>query len=160
MSARARVTWAWFWVLVCIGVIWTLSGESFSARATSGMLSPVFRWLFPDFGPRDLRDLHEVVRKSAHVIEYAVLAVLSFRALRLSLEQPLLRTVGLALLIVVSVAAADELRQSLIPARTGSLSDVVLNFAGGGLGVCFVIAIHRRLGVGVPTPKEGAKEGA
>ena len=156
MSGRARILWAWVWVGVCIAVIWTLSGESFSGGATSSMLSPLFRWLFPDFGPRDLWELHFWVRKSAHVVEYAVLAMLSFRALRLSLHLPLLRVIGLALLIVVSVAGVDELRQSFLPTRTGAMSDVLLNFVGGGLGVVFVVAVHRLLGIGAPAPKEGA----
>ncbi|MDJ0850867.1 MAG: VanZ family protein [Myxococcota bacterium] len=156
MSARARIAWAWVWVVVCIGVIWTLSGEGFSGGSTSHMLSPLLRWLFPDFGPHDLFELHYWVRKSAHLVEYAVLAMLSFRALRLSLHLPMTRVMVLALLIVVAVAGIDELRQSFLPARTGALSDVVLNFVGGSLGVIFVVAVHRWLGIGAPAPKEGA----
>ena len=95
------------------------------------------------------------MRKAAHVTEYALLAMLSFRALRISLDVPLHRTMGLALVIVGAVAGVDELRQSYLPTRDGSLRDVALNLTGGGLGVGLVVLIHRLLGVGSPAPKEG-----
>jgi VanZ family protein len=156
MTARARIAWAWFWVLACICVIWTLSSESFSGGATSQFFAPLFRWLFPEMSPREFWSAHYWVRKSAHLTEYAILAMLSFRALRLSLDVPVLRIVGLTLLLVVSVAGVDEFRQAHIATRTGSLRDVALNFVGGGLGVVLVVLVHRLFGVGAPAPREGA----
>jgi VanZ family protein len=145
---------AWLAVLLCIAVIWTLSGESFSGYSTSRIVGPLLRWLFPDISHETLRHAHFLVRKGAHLTEYAVLAVLSFRALRLSLHLSLLRVIGLALGLVLAVAGADELRQSLLPMRTGSLADVTLDFAGGALGLGLIIALHRWLGIGPPPARE------
>lgn len=154
MSARARIAWAWVWVFVCIATIWTFSGEGFSGRSTSRIFGPLLHWLFPEISPREFWQAHYWVRKSAHLTEYAILAMLSYRALRLSLDVPLLRIAGLTLLLVGSVAGVDEFRQAHLATRTGSLGDVALNFVGGGIGVALVVLVHRLFGVGPPAPRE------
>jgi VanZ family protein len=80
--------------------------------------------------------------------------MLAFRALRLSLDVSAPRVIGLALGLVVAVAAADELRQSVLAARTGSLVDVAINLAGGALGVGLIVAFHRWLGIRAPAAKK------
>ena len=85
-----------------------------------------------------------------------MLAVLAFRALRLSLDVSLPRLVGLAMSLVVVVAALDELRQSSLATRTGSLGDVAIDFTGGALGVGLIVALHRWLGIGAPAPENEA----
>jgi VanZ family protein len=156
MAIRARVLRAWLWVALCIAAILTMSGEAFSGAETSRFLYPLLRWLFPEITAREIWRVHVLVRKGAHLAEYALLAMLSLRALRLSLALPLWRIAGLALGIVLAVAGFDELRQSYLPARTGSLGDVAINLTGGTLGVLLVVALHRRFGVGWPAPKGGA----
>lgn len=156
MTARPRVLWAWLWVSVCVAVILSFSGEGFSALQTGGILTPFLRWLFPEITSRQILDLHYALRKLAHLTEYAVLAMLSLRALRLTIDVPLLRVASLTLVMVLAVAGVDELRQLYLPARTGSLRDIGINLVGGGIGVLLVIAIHRVFGVGAPAPKEGA----
>ena len=52
--------------------------------------------------------------------------------------------------LVVAVAALDELRQSFLATRTGSLGDVAINFTGGALGVGLIVVLHRWLGSGAP----------
>jgi VanZ family protein len=156
MAIRARVLRAWLWVALCIAAILTMSGEAFSGSQTSRFLHPLLRWLFPEITVREIWRVHVLVRKGAHLTEYAVLAMLSLRALRLSLALPPWRIAGLALAIVLAVAGFDELRQSYLPARTGSLGDVAINLSGGTLGVLLVVAVHRWFGVGTPAPKGGA----
>lgn len=67
------------------------------------------------------------MRKSAHVIVYATLSALWFRAQRgpRSGWQPSWALV--ALLVSVLVAISDEVHQSFVPARTGTAWDVVLD---------------------------------
>lgn len=155
MSANSRALWAWLWVALCVAVILTFSGNAFSGAETGRFLRPLLEWLFPDITAREVFRIHYAIRKTAHLTEYAVLAMLSARAFRLSLDVPLLRVGGLTLLIVLSVAGLDELRQSTIATRTSSLGDVLIDLTGGALGVLVVIAIHRFFGVGAPAPKEG-----
>jgi len=147
----ARELRAWLAVAACIGVILLFSSDEFSAGSTSRILGPILRWLFPDLGSNTLLALHLWVRKSAHLTEYAVLGLLAFRALRLSLAISLPRTALLGLVVVLAVSATDEFRQSFLASRTGSIVDVGIDLVGGALGVCLVIALHRAAGIGAPT---------
>jgi len=78
--------------------------------------------------------IHFIIRKTAHVIEYAVLAGLWWRALGGGWA-----ALGLALL----TASLDELRQSFTPGRTGSLYDVCLDCAAAGAAL-LLMAVRRR----------------
>ena len=140
----------WLAVAACIGVILLFSSDEFSAGSTSRIIGPLLRWLFPDLSPVALHALHGWVRKTAHVLEYAALGLLALRALRLSLAASLAHVSLGSLAIVLAVAATDELRQSFIASRTGSIVDVGIDLAGGALGVCLLVALHRIAGVGAP----------
>lgn len=149
-GASAAARRAWLAVAACAAVILIFSSDEFSAGSTSRFFGPLLHWLFPDLAGAKLLAVHFWIRKSAHLTEYAVLGLLAFRALRLSLALSLPRTALLGLLIVLGVAATDELRQSFIPSRTSSIVDVGIDLAGGALGVCLIIALHRAAGVGTP----------
>ena len=149
-SPEARVRRAWLAVAACTTVILVFSGDDFSAGSTSRILGPLLRWIFPGLDAASFQLLHMWVRKLAHLTEYAVLGLLAFRALRLSLAISLPRTALLGLALVLGVAASDELRQSFIASRTSSLIDVGIDLAGGALGVCLIIALHRAAGIGAP----------
>ena len=87
-----------------------------------------------------------------------MLALLSFRALRFTLDISLLRVGLITLALVLTVSGIDEARQSFLPTRDGSLADVALDFLGGAIGVVLIVALHRWLGIGAPVtrPREGA----
>lgn len=152
-GASSKELRAWLAVAACVGVIFVFSGDEFSAGATSRILGPLLHWLFPDLDPTSLHTLHIWVRKTAHVVEYAALGLLAFHALRVSLAVSLPRTGLLGLVVVLAVAATDELRQSFLPTRTGSIVDVGIDLAGGALGVCLLVALHRVAGIGAPRPE-------
>lgn len=99
---------------------------------TSRLIGPMLKFLFPSVSPETLSLFHGFIRKSAHVIEYAILAFLAVRALSRSSIVPLLRyRFILSLVIVAVVAALDELNQSLNTTRNGSVWDVLLDISGG-----------------------------
>ena len=148
MPLRARrtprnVTLAWLAVAACIALIWSLSADLFAASETSRFLRPFLLWLFPDLSAETLRDAHFLVRKAAHVTEYAVLATLAFRAWWLSFEASLARIAALSLGLVFTVAALDEARQSLSLARTGTPWDVLIDLAGGAIAVGLLLVAQR-----------------
>jgi len=131
---------AWGLVVVWLTLILVLSSDAFSASETASLLRPFLRWLLPDWSTPQIASLHYVIRKAAHVSVYGVLSWLAFRALRLSQDAPAARHAGLALLLVLVVAASDEYHQSRSRWRTGSFSDVVYDLTGGlaALGLAFV----------------------
>ena len=89
-------------------------------------------WLFPEITEAQLGTVHLLTRKTAHFVEYAILAFLARRAFIASTRELLKNHwFGLSLLFVVVVAVIDELHQSFVPARTGSVYDSGIDLAGG-----------------------------
>jgi VanZ family protein len=143
-----RALGAWAVVVGWMLLISAFSSDAFSADSTSRFIRPLLRWLFPDVLPATLARLHAVVRQGAHVFEYGVLALLSFRAVRLSYASSLARAFALALLFVLAVASADETHQALSQTRTGSPWDVALDLGGGVLALALLAALLRSPTVG------------
>ena len=102
-----------------------------SSENTRRVLYPVFHLLF-GLDPIHFVIWHHLLRKSGHVIGYAVLSLLLFRAWRASL--PVAGSARwsvvwarIALLMTALVASLDEWHQTFLPSRTGTLSDVLLD---------------------------------
>ena len=114
------------WMAVIVG----LSTDAGSSEHTESWLLPVFRTLAPWATPVQLEGLHWLMRRLAHLSEYAILAALWLRAfVRGRSLTP--RTAGLlALAISVAWAILDELHQSFVPSRSASVADVLVDSVG------------------------------
>lgn len=97
------------------------------------------RWLFPSMTQVHIEELHYAFRKCCHMMEFGVLAVLAWRAIRQPKRNDLRPwrwdEAGLSLAIVLLYAASDELHQVFIPSRTGQISDVAVDVIGGTIGL-------------------------
>jgi VanZ family protein len=134
----------WLWWLVVglwIAVVLGFSSDPFSAESTSRFLAPLLRWISPELSAETEQYLLFLVRKGAHVFEYAVLGALAYQALRESPDP--WRSAGLALALVVAVAVADETHQAVSAARTGSALDVSIDVAGGATALLLLAGIRR-----------------
>ncbi len=80
-----------------------------------------------------------LIKKSAHVIAYGMLALLSMRAL-IAWQRPLREAGYLAIVCAVSYALLDEVHQAFVPGRHMSGLDVGLDFIGAAL---FALAVRR-----------------
>lgn len=130
-----------------MGLIFTASADSLSGERASRFLAPFLRWLFPGISEATLESVMLVIRKCAHVIEYAVLAVLVWCALRGAARvEPKgwsKRHVGMVMAVVILYAITDELHQSIVPTRVGTPVDVMIDAAGGAAGLGCVWAVGR-----------------
>src|SRR5204863_1924637 len=61
-------------------VVLAFSSDTFSAHNTGSVVAPLLAWLLPWLAPSTIDTIHGLLRKSAHVTEYAVLAALWWRA--------------------------------------------------------------------------------
>ncbi len=145
---------AWALVAIWLTLILLFSSDAFSASSTASLLRPFLRWLLPDWTPAAIASLHFAIRKSAHVSVYGVLALLNFRALRLSQAATLARHAGLTLLLVLVVASGDEYRQSLSRARTGAITDVVYDLVGGLAALGLALLWGRIFGAAQSPPRK------
>jgi VanZ family protein len=133
-SAATGAASRWVPVVVWAGVISLLSSEAFSGDHTGGLLLPVLQMLLPGASADALLALHALARKLAHVVEYAILAVLAVRALDHS-GRPTIQVAATSLALCVAWAVLDETRQTFVPNRVGSPVDVAIDAAGAFLGV-------------------------
>lgn len=142
---RRRLAIAWGLVLGWAAVIWMLGSDPFSASSTSPGLLEWLGWLVSDLDPRSKYRLLVLIRKSAHFVEYAILAILAFRAALLSAPRnPITTAIWVALFIVASLAGADEFRQAFSPVRTGSPRDVLIDLSGGTIALVGAVLVARR----------------
>ncbi len=81
-------------------------------------------------GPLDF-----ILRKTAHVTEYALLWMLVHRALAGGQRIWAWRIVMGAILLTILYAVSDELHQHFVPTRSGVGIDVLIDAAGVALGV-------------------------
>jgi VanZ family protein len=129
----------WLPVVGWMAFIFVGSTDAFSSGHTSRFIGPFLRWLWPGLPDAAVESAVFWIRKAAHVTEYAVLAVLWWRALR----RPVRRdprpwswpVAGQALLGSALWAAADEIHQAFTATRGASIRDVALDAAGAALGL-------------------------
>ena len=124
------------------------SSSNFSASNTSRIIRPLLVWLFPDITEETLASVHFLVRKAAHLSEYALLALLAARAFRTSGRDALRRLWWLAAFALVAcVSLTDEYHQSFVPSRTGTIYDSLLDMTGGAVALaCAALWLSFRRG--------------
>jgi VanZ family protein len=103
------------------------STDPLSAEHTSRYIGPFLHWFAPNLSDATIGTVQLVVRKCAHLTEYAVLGVLLVRALR---------RFAPAVIVAVIYAAFDEFHQSFVASRTASPWDVAIDCLGAFLGLC------------------------
>ena len=93
--------------------------------------------------PSSLEWLMEYRDEVGHLGEYAVLALLAYTSLRLSLSRR--RAFILALAFCGAFSLADEAFQGLVPNRTPQATDVLLDGVGAAASLVLVAALGPRL---------------
>ena len=145
----ARNRWKnWMPVAVWMLLIFSGSTDLLSSRNTFGIINPLLRWFCPTISSHAVYRIHQLVRKAGHVSEYAILAVLLWRALPdySDAQKPLWkrRKAALVLAIAVLYAGSDEFHQSFVHSRTGAIGDVVIDSCGASVGLLSAWALGRR----------------
>jgi VanZ family protein len=129
----------WLPVVLWAAVIFSASGDKKSVQRSSRLIEPFVRWLLPDISEEGVQTTVFVVRKCAHVTEFAILALLLRWALRRTLWQAqagwVPRAAGSAWLGAVLFAVTDEWHQVYVPGRQGSVWDVVIDSVGAAGGL-------------------------
>lgn len=128
------------WALLIYGT----STSTFASPQTSRILVPLLHWLLPGLAPGTLDLIHEVARKSVHFVNYFVLGVLLFRALRGGNKGWNRRWAILAVLLAFTYAGSDEFHQSFEAGRGPSAMDALLDTAGASAAQVVTWAFLRR----------------
>jgi VanZ family protein len=134
-------------LLAWMSVIFSASSDRMSFEHSSRIVGPFMHWLFPHLSDDAVRAIVMFVRKCAHLTEYAVLALLLWRALRKPPEPNASdwrwSHAGLALTLAALYAASDEIHQSFVPSRQASVWDVLLDTSGAALALLCLWGVGR-----------------
>jgi VanZ family protein len=140
LTSLPRRDWKqWIPALIWVGIICIESTDLLSSEHTGSILYAVLTRVFGPINILEFIRWHHDLRKLGHVVGYAVLSYLLFRAWRATLLSASghlwsLSWARLSFWMTVAIASADELHQSYIPSRTGRWQDVVLDSAAA-LGI-------------------------
>lgn len=134
-------SFVYYWVPVGVWMmlIFTASGDSGSFQRSSRIIGPLLDYFFPHIPPENRDYIVFLVRKGAHLTEYAILAFLVWRAqrqARWSEKRPWnWAHVGVALWVAVFYATTDEFHQTFVTSREGCLRDVLIDSSGAVAGM-------------------------
>ena len=110
------------------------------------MLVELLRGIFSKLDRQTQYQVIFWVRKTAHLVEYGILALLSFRAALLSAGRNRFTTAAwITLFLVAALASADEARQAFSSTRTGSPYDVMLDVLGGSVVILGLLLVLRQV---------------
>jgi VanZ family protein len=136
--------WFKYWLPIALwmGLIFAGSTDVLSTHRTSRIIGPLLRWLNPNLSDESIRNVQIVVRKGSHVAEYAVLALLFWRARR----QPIKNDprpwswpeAAFAVCAAGVYAATDEFHQMFVASRGASVWDIGLDTLGAAGGVLVI----------------------
>jgi len=126
-------------LLLWIGMIFLFSSSVGASSNTSFIIRPLLLWFFPDISEPSIQAVQFWVRKTGHFTEYAILACWALRAFKNS-SYRVLRSYWFlsSLLLVITVACADEFYQGFFAYRTSSPYDSLLDIVGGATALFMV----------------------
>ena len=139
------------WIYTAITIIWVAVIFGFSMQPADvsndlsmSFLTDVFAKLFPSILKNEAIEhfFHVLVRKGAHFSEYAVLGVLSGRAVK---EYGVKHKVIWNLLFCLIIACMDETLQRFIPGREGRILDIMIDSCGAILGIAILWLIVNKI---------------
>jgi len=118
-----------------MAVVSAFSTDAFSAEETGDFLIPLLRWLLPGASSGTLELLHAAIRKGMHVFEFGILALLWYRALNWDGSGWQTRAALGAFLLAAGFATLDEIHQTFVASRTGTILDVGWDSLGAAVSL-------------------------
>jgi VanZ family protein len=128
----------WLPAIVWTALVLSASSDFFSGAHTGSLLETLITALLGEVPRERLVVAHFLVRKLAHLTEYAILAWLFYRARGRTQRAWNGNWAIFALVGVAVVAAIDEGHQHFVPSRVGSPIDVLIDICGGLLALAIV----------------------
>ena len=138
MSCTQKFLRYWLPVLIWMTVIFSASADTQSASTSSRLIGPFVRFFVPDIPQEHLDLIVFLVRKAAHITEYAILSWLLARALTMPATPAgrwSRKAAFIAWIVTSLYSATDEFHQSFVPNRDARWSDVIIDSTGAALGI-------------------------
>jgi VanZ family protein len=135
----------WAPPIIWMSVIFYFSTDTFAGDNTGSLLWKIFSFVYPGASRELFGSIHFYIRKAAHFTEYAILALLLFRAFRSGAVERWRRQWAIgSLLIAVAYALLDEYHQALTRHRVGSIYDSLTDTSGVVTALILLGLIRRK----------------
>jgi len=145
-SHGPRISVWWLLSFLWVAKMFWMSTGVFSGDLSRPLLARLLDLLRIDLSAAAFGVLHILLRKSAHLFEYAVFSFLLYRALgdrdRLSWQPHIARWCILAGAVY---SLSDEFHQAFVRGRGASLVDCAIDTAGAALAMLVVYGVTRGL---------------
>lgn len=137
------------WLPVCLWlgmmlVIFYFSSQAGSPENSAEWIRNFLRRFAPSLSERlteaQLLTLNFLFRKTGHGIGYLLLTLLGYWAMRTGFEKEPTQALYLAALFSLLRAVIDEIHQSFVPGRTGTVRDVLIDGVGIALAMWLIRA--------------------
>ena len=140
----------WIFIFVWMITIFMFSAQNGdeSSELSQGFLRTFILRFTPDNISEDIVNMMEyIIRKCAHMTEYAVFGILVFYQIKLyRLFEKEWNRIVMAVICVMIYASTDEIHQLFVGGRSGRFTDVLIDTAGGFIGImaaAFIAAGHQ-----------------
>lgn len=142
ISTKYRIIFHWIIVVLYLAMIYYFSSQdgTKSHKVSAGLLEHI-KLLFV-FIPEDIFEFfsgvdknHEyILRKMAHFTEYLILALIVFKALRVS-RVKVKRSFVFTSVFCLLYAVSDEVHQFFVPGRAFAVTDILIDTSGAVFGL-------------------------
>jgi len=125
-------------------LVFYLSTERFGPDFSQGLVAQALTLLHISVSPRTFHILDVLVRKTAHITEYGILASLVYGSF--AEQQPFrwrLRQAIWCIGIVGLYSLTDEFHQRYVPGRHASLVDCAIDIAGATIAIIMIFEARR-----------------
>ena len=139
------------WILIFVWMItifmFSAQNGDVSSELSQGFLRTFILRFTPDNISEDIVNMMEyIIRKCAHMTEYSVFGILVFYQIKLyRLFEKEWNRIVMAVICVMIYASTDEIHQLFVGGRSGRFTDVLIDTAGGFIGImaaAFIAAGH------------------
>jgi VanZ family protein len=143
---RSKILY-WLPPLLWMAAIFYFSTDTFSGANTGSLLRSIVSFVYPGVTEEQFAAIHFYLRKAAHFTEYALLALLLFRAFRAGATARWRWSWALGSWLILGLyALADEYHQTFTRHRVGSIYDSLTDIAGGVSALLALWLIRRKRG--------------
>ncbi len=137
----------WAPPIIWMSAIFFFSTDIFSGDNTGSLLWKVFGFFYSNLTPELFDSIHFYVRKAGHFTEYAILALLLFRAFRFGAGARWRWKWALSsLALAFFYALLDEYHQKFTLHRTASIRDSLIDAAGAATALLLLWLFRLKIG--------------
>jgi VanZ family protein len=135
MDSISKNAW-WLATAIWAVVIFNLSGGSYSSASSQRLISQMLDWLSISIPSQTIGLMNAILRKCAHLTEYAVLAGFLYHSNKAVGESSWSGKASLwAVILSGSYSLTDEFHQMFVPGRHASILDCLIDTTGACLGL-------------------------